>query len=99
MKIKQKILLSLSMLVVMIGTAFAGPYEQPGSIGWVRADGEGHCTLAVVYKSSPGSQQLGEWKCKDLPGKMILDTAKTALILDRPVVVTFMGSSKEKNQY
>lgn len=28
MKIKQKILLSLSMLVVMIGTAFAGPSEM-----------------------------------------------------------------------
>ncbi|MBA9082658.1 MULTISPECIES: hypothetical protein [Bartonella] len=94
MKIKQKILLSLSMMVLMIGTAFAGPYHESGFIDWVRTD-EKQCSLKLVYASNPNGYQLGGWECNDLYGKGILDLAKTALILDRPVVVTFIGNGQE----
>ncbi|WP_102830584.1 hypothetical protein [Bartonella bovis] len=94
MKIKEKILLSLSMMVLMVGTAFAEAYEQPGFINWVKVD-EKQCTLRIIYKSSPGSQQLGTWSCDNTYGKNILDLAKTALILDRPVVVKLIGNGKE----
>ncbi|ENN90214.1 hypothetical protein [Bartonella bovis] len=94
MKIKEKILLSLSMMVLMVGTAFAGPYEQPGYINWVKID-EKQCTLKVTYGSNPGDHQLGEWSCDNVYGKNILDLAKTALILERPVEVRFVGNGKE----
>ncbi|AQX31289.1 hypothetical protein [Bartonella schoenbuchensis] len=50
------------------------------------------CLLAVSY--GPYTQELGEWQCDDPRGEMIMDLAKTALILDRPVVVTFKDNGK-----
>ncbi|WP_153300761.1 MULTISPECIES: hypothetical protein [unclassified Bartonella] len=82
----------------MTRISIAGPYVQGGYIGWVNADvSTYYCNIAIVYKSKPGDKQLGEWKCNSLPGKAMLNLAKTAMLLDRPVEVTLQsGTSKVK---
>ncbi|OPB31408.1 hypothetical protein [Bartonella sp. AR 15-3] len=101
MKIK-KILLSLIMTILMIGSSISGsyaqqamdqPYVQPGYIGTVTVDLQNsYCVLEVKYKSSTDTQ-LGTWKCDSIVGKAILDLAKIAALLDRPVEVIFMSST------
>ncbi|AQX21134.1 hypothetical protein Bcsk_004760 [Bartonella sp. CDC_skunk] len=95
MKIKGKIFLSLIITILMIKPSISGPYVQPGYIGSVGVDLQTfNCTLKVIYKSSPDIQ-LGTWRCDSTPGKAILDLAKIATILDRPVEVVFMSSKDE----
>ncbi|AQX20354.1 hypothetical protein [Bartonella sp. WD16.2] len=96
MKIKQKILLFLSIMVLMVGTAFAGPYEfleadfiEMGFINSVIANTKGVCRLSFIPKSKPDDYQVGEWSCDHSGGKNILDLAKTALTFKIPVMVGF----------
>ncbi|WP_343358188.1 hypothetical protein AAJP84_06315 [Bartonella schoenbuchensis] len=89
MKIKQKTLLFLSMMVVMIRTAFAETYAETGFIDSIIAHTKGVCRLSFIPESKPGDEQLGDWLCDNSGGKNILDLAKTALTLKIPVTVVF----------
>ncbi|MCL6229907.1 hypothetical protein [Bartonella bilalgolemii] len=98
MKIKRKILLSLIMTILMIKPSISASYVQPGYIDSVTVKTEAPtCTLKIKYKSSSDTQ-LGAWSCDNLAGKAILDLAKIAAILDRPVEVIFTAGTQTVKQ-
>ncbi|WP_407965664.1 hypothetical protein [Bartonella sp. C271] len=91
MKIK-KILLSLILTILMIGSSISGSYAQEGYIDEVSINAEtSRCSLRVKYTSSP-SMGFGMWNCNSIAGKAILDLAKIAAMLNRPVEVTLEDS-------
>lgn len=101
MKIKQKILLFLSIFVLMVGTAFAelyGEYAETGFIKLVTTTDEGLCRLLFISKLHPDNQSSGDWWCGTSSGKNILDLAKTALIQERRVIVVFRDNGKKVKQ-
>ncbi|MET3559851.1 hypothetical protein ABID39_000529 [Bartonella japonica] len=94
MKIKGKIFLSLIMTILMIGPSISGPYIQEGYIVSVQVDMQTqYCTLEVTDKSSP-NKQIGTWYCNNIPGRALLDLAKIAALLDRPVEVVLKDSNQ-----
>lgn len=89
MKIKEKILLPLIMIISMIKPSIAGPYSEEGHITLVEMDmSTYYCTLRI-------NNQLGNWYCNSIAGKAMFDLAKIAHILNKPAKVTFMSGYVE----
>ncbi|OPB30161.1 hypothetical protein [Bartonella sp. WD12.1] len=101
MKIKQKILLFLSMFVLMVGTAFAGSYREYAETGFIKlvtTTDEGFCGLLFTSSLSPYTQQSGDWRCDTPGGKNMLDFATTALIQERRIIVVFRDNGEKGQQ-
>ncbi|EJF79606.1 Uncharacterised protein [Bartonella doshiae] len=89
MKIKEKILLPLIMIISMIKPSIAGPYVEEGHIDLVTMNmSTYYCTLRI-------NGQLGNWYCNNIAGKAMFDLAKIAHILNKPAKVTFMSGFVE----
>ncbi|OPB31159.1 hypothetical protein [Bartonella sp. AR 15-3] len=88
MKIKGKILLSLIITILMIRPSISESYMQEGYINEVTIHADiSRCALELKHKSTP-HVSFGFWDCSNITGKAILDLAKIAAMLNRPVVIT-----------
>lgn len=80
-------------LIFTSAYSYAGPYEEPGYINWVKADKVGStCTLELRYDINKNSgTQKGMWSCDNVVGSNMMNLAKTALILNSKVTILFEG--------
>ncbi|WP_208433009.1 hypothetical protein [Bartonella taylorii] len=87
----KKISIVLVIIASTTGVSHAGVYEQNGYLNSVQVVSAGaQCLLELRYGISPTSDiQKGVWGCDNIVGKSILDLAKTAVILNRKVMVIF----------
>ncbi|MGF7158222.1 hypothetical protein [Bartonella heixiaziensis] len=84
--------LIMAATVLTTGLSHAKYRTETAYVNWVKADSAGAtCTLQFRYDIIPdkGEVKQGEWNCDTMAGKNILDLAKTAVILNRKVELTY----------
>lgn len=86
------------ILFIMIGTVPVAHAAQPVERGYIDSvtakDVGTMCALELRYSAIPDKGDVTKlfWSCDTLAGKNILDLAKTAVILNRKVELTYDDS-------
>ncbi|WP_273760420.1 hypothetical protein [Bartonella sp. ML70XJBT.G] len=87
--------LILFIMIVTAPVSHAEQHVERGYIDSVTAKDVGTmCALELRYSALPGKGDVTKlfWSCDTLAGKNILDLAKTAVILNRKVELTYDDS-------
>ncbi|WP_019221300.1 hypothetical protein [Bartonella senegalensis] len=87
----------LPVMVVTATISHAAQHVERGYINSVTAKDVGtKCSLELRYSAIPDKGDVTQlfWSCDTLAGKNILDLAKTAVILNRKVQLTYDDAIK-----